>query len=219
MRTALILAMLICGRAFAGEASPGRAGGVEAFAGRFYIEHSQGFEFLSGGYIDKLRLYSALWDEGSSFSLGFGYEPCPAFKAGIRASYCGFDDSGLGLDRLDTGSVRIGAALQAPLALESDEWFRSPPGHEIEGFVVSAALELGLHVVDTTWDALGRFLDRTFTYLLYACGGIEYRTGSIGLFAEAGISLSGPLRAAESYEYNPQCMLIFPVSVGLRIYI
>lgn len=218
MRTALAIAFIFAGTA-AADPAPAGTGDVESFPGRFFLEHSQGFTFLSGGYADSRSFYSAIWDEGSSFSVAFGFEPCPAIKTGVSASYCGYDDSGLGLDRLDTGSVAIIASLQAPLALDADLWFK---GHRRDfpgGFVISAGLGIGLHLVDTTWDAIGRIIDRTITYVIGVRVEFEYRSGPLGFFVSGGISLCGPPRAAEGYDFNPQQMLVFPAAVGLRIYI
>ncbi len=192
---------------------------TETFPGRFFIEHSQGFLFLSGGYADRTKFYAAIWDEGSSYSLGFGYEPCPAFRIGTFAFYSGHDDSGLGVDRLDMGHVRLGAALAAPLALDAGRWFESSSRVRHEGFVPALWAEIGLQVVDTTWDAMGRIFDRTITFSLGARIEIEYRTGSLGFLISAGVSYCGPLRPSGSYGFDPDGMVSFPLNAGIRIYI
>jgi hypothetical protein len=213
-----MLVVLFAG-ADAAWAGPDEPRGIDAFAGRFYLEHSQGFVFLNGGYVDGTHFYSDLWDEGRSFGLGAGYAPWPALRIGIGIEISGHPHAGQGVDQLDRGHVHLILAFDAPLALPLASWFEPAAASGVRGVLLSATIGGGLGVVDTIWDAFGRIFDRTYTYSFGFSLSLEYRFADFGVFATAGACIHGPLKEVEGLGMTSDPMSSFPLAVGLRVYL
>jgi hypothetical protein len=186
---------------------------------RISFAWTQGFTFLDGGYADAGTYYSTYWDTGQSFGAHVALDLFPVLRTGIEVCVREFEDQGFGIDDLHVGHARIDGALRLPLALPSKLLLDPQALPALRGAVAYFELGLGLGVIDPTSDAFGGFYDRTYTFSLAACVGVEYKRAEWGLFIEFGIDLLGAPNRSANFKADPDPILSFPLTIGLRLYL
>ncbi len=141
------------------------------------------------------------WGSGLGGSVAIAYQFVPGFRAAFGTGYHTFPgkehESGsmsYEWDSMQCIPFRLEGTVCLPFDLPSDQWFSGTRGF-VEGPVPYAGIEIaGVYrpevEVDFDWGGLsatGEMIETGFSFFFGGRIGFEYRTQSVGLFADLGV--------------------------------
>jgi hypothetical protein len=172
------------------------------------------------------------WAGGLGGGLDFSYHLAPGFRFGFGSGFWLFsgktDEAGttsVEYDDMQMVPIAIDAAFCFPLGLPSKSWFQGGRGFA-EGFVPYLGIEIaGLYRTavgaDVHWGSISMdadLLEAGFTLGIGARLGVEFRTGTVGLFADFGFQYFTAPKADDDFHEDPLEMTGWPLRLGIAIY-